>query len=49
MKLEFSRQMFEKCSDIKFHENPSRGSRVVPSGQTRDEDNSRFSQLYERL
>jgi hypothetical protein len=34
MKLEFSRQILEKCSDIKFHENPSSGSRVVPCGRT---------------
>ena len=34
MKLEFSRQIFEKSSDIKFDENPSSGSRVVPCGQT---------------
>ena len=33
-KLEFSRQIFEKPSNIKFHENPSNGSRVVPRGQT---------------
>jgi hypothetical protein len=26
--------MFDKCSNIKFHENPSFGSRVVPCGQT---------------
>jgi hypothetical protein len=25
MKLEFSRQIFEKSSNIKFHENPSSG------------------------
>jgi hypothetical protein len=29
MKLEFSRHMFEKYSNIKFHENPSSGSQVV--------------------
>jgi len=29
MKLEFSRQIFEKYSDVKFHEKPSRVSRVV--------------------
>ena len=34
MKLEFSRQIFEKWSNVKFHENPSSGSRVVPIGQT---------------
>jgi hypothetical protein len=32
MKLEFSRQIFEKYSNIKFHENPSGGSRVVQRG-----------------
>jgi hypothetical protein len=39
MKLEFSRQVFEECSDIKFHENLSRGSRVIACGRT-DEANS---------
>ena len=34
MKLECSRQIFEKYSNIKFNENPSSGSRVVPCGQT---------------
>jgi len=34
MKLEFSRQIFEKSSNIKFHENLSSGSRVVPCGRT---------------
>jgi len=34
MKLEFSGQIFEKFSNIKFHENPSSGRRVVPCGQT---------------
>jgi hypothetical protein len=29
MKLEFSRQNFEKYSNIKFHKNPSSGNRVV--------------------
>jgi hypothetical protein len=33
-KLEFSCQIFEKDSNIKSHQNPSRGSRVVPCGQT---------------
>jgi len=32
--LKFSQQIFEKHSNIKFHENPSCGSRVVPCGQT---------------
>jgi hypothetical protein len=33
MKLEFSRQIFEKYSDVKFHENPSSERRVVPCGR----------------
>jgi len=33
MKLEFSRQHFEKYSNFKFHENPFSGSRVVTCGQ----------------
>jgi hypothetical protein len=34
MKVEFSRQILEKRSNVIFHENPSSGSRVVPCGQT---------------
>jgi len=34
MKLYFSGQIFEKYSNIKFHENPSSGSRVFPCGKT---------------
>ena len=34
MKHEFSRQIFEKSPNFKFHKNPSSGSRVVPYGQT---------------
>ena len=30
MKFEFSVPIFENYSNIKFHENPSAGSRVVP-------------------
>jgi hypothetical protein len=37
MKLEFSRQIFEKRSNIKFHENPSSGSRVVAWGPTEEQ------------
>jgi len=45
MKLDCSQQIFEKYSNIKFHENPSSGSSVVPCGRTdrHDEANSRFS------
>jgi hypothetical protein len=48
MDLEFFLQIFEKSSNIKFHENPSSGSRVVyVDGQTdrHDEANSRFPQF----
>jgi hypothetical protein len=34
MKLEFSRQLFEWYSNIKYHENPPSGTRVVPRGRT---------------
>jgi hypothetical protein len=34
MKLEHFRQIFEEYSNIKFHDNPSSGSRVVPRGRT---------------
>jgi hypothetical protein len=33
MKLEFSGQIFEKYSNIKFNENPSSGSQDVPGEQ----------------
>jgi hypothetical protein len=36
MKLEFSREIFEKCSNIKYHKIRSSRSRVVPCGQTED-------------
>jgi hypothetical protein len=50
MKLEHSLQIFEKYSNIKFNENPSIGSRVVPCGRTDrpDEATIRFSQFCER-
>jgi hypothetical protein len=34
MQLQFSQQIFEKYSNIKFHKNPSSGSQVVPCGWT---------------
>ena len=34
MKIKFSRQIFEKSSNIKFHENSSSVSQVVPCDQT---------------
>jgi len=50
MKIEFSRQIFEKYSNIKFHENSASESRVFPRGRTErhDEANNRISQFYER-
>jgi hypothetical protein len=36
IRLEFWQQIFEKSSNIKFHENPSTGSRVFPCEQTAD-------------
>jgi len=50
MKVEVSRHIFGKSSNIKFHKNPSSGSRAVPCGRTEghDEANSRFSQFRER-
>jgi hypothetical protein len=49
-KLEFSRQIFEIYSSVKFHENVSSGKRIVPCGRTdrHDEANSRSSQICER-
>ena len=43
-KIEVSRQTYQKCSNMKCHENPSIWSRVVPCGRTDrlDEANSRF-------
>jgi hypothetical protein len=34
MKFEFSQQVLEKYSNVKYNENPSSGSRVVTSGRT---------------
>jgi hypothetical protein len=47
IKLEFSRQIFEKYSNMKFHEKSFSGSRVVPSGLTdrHDEADNRCSQF----
>jgi len=40
MKVEFSRQFLEKYSNIKFNENPSKGSRVVPCRRTDGQRNT---------
>jgi hypothetical protein len=34
VKIEFCRQIFEKYANIKFRENPSRGSRLIPHERT---------------
>jgi len=44
MKVSFSRHIFEKYSNIKFHKNPSSGSRVVQYGRT-DEHTDRQDAL----
>jgi len=46
-KLEFSTHISEKYANIKFHENPSSGYRVVRQKGRHDEANSRISQFYE--
>jgi hypothetical protein len=33
MKMDFSRQIFDKPSNVKFNPNPSIGNRVVPAGR----------------
>jgi hypothetical protein len=43
-KLEFSRRIFEKSSNIKFHEKPSSEGRVVSCGQTDGQTWRSFSQ-----
>jgi hypothetical protein len=54
MDIKFSLEIIEEYSNIKFLENPSSGSRVVPCGRRdgqkdrHDEANSRFSQFCER-
>jgi len=54
IKIEVSQQIFQKFSNIKFHENPSSGSRSAPCRQTdgrtkmQQEVNGRFSQFCER-
>jgi len=45
MKLEFSPHVFEKHTNVKFHENPSSGSRVVPCGQTDGQTDERAEEL----
>ena len=49
MKLVFSRHIFEKYSDIKFHENPSNDpSCSMRKYRQTDKDNNRFPQCFEK-
>jgi len=54
MALEYSQQIFEKYSNIKFHENPFIGCQAVLCGRTdgrtdtHDEANNGSSQFCER-
>ena len=43
MKLESYRQIFEKYSNVKFHDVPSSGSRAVRCGQTDRHDEAKQS------
>jgi hypothetical protein len=45
MKLEFSQKIFEKSSNIKFHEKLSHGSRVGPCVQQKDRPDEAISHL----
>jgi hypothetical protein len=52
MKIKFSRQLFEKYTDVKFHENPSSGSRVLwgtNSTDRHEEAGSSFSYFCENF
>ena len=42
MKLQFSRQIFDKILNTRFHKNLSSGSRIVPCGRTHEEDRVAF-------
>ena len=47
LKLEFSRQIFENSSNIKFHGNLFSGNRVVPCGRTdRRTDMTKLKSLF---
>jgi hypothetical protein len=46
MKLEVSRKIFEESSNIKFHENPSSGSRVVLCDRTDRRTDRQTRRIY---
>jgi hypothetical protein len=50
MKLEFSRHVFEKYSNIKFRENPSSVNRIVQCGRTdRETDMTKLIMAFRNL
>jgi len=51
MKMDFPEEILEKYSNIKYHENTSGGSRVIPCGQKKrhDEAESLFAVLRTSL
>jgi len=46
MELEFSRLLLEKYSDIKCHENPLNGSRIIPRGHTDGQTDRHYKANY---
>ena len=45
MKLEFSRQIFEKCPNIKFHVNPS----IPEKSSTRTDGRTDIRQIFRKM
>jgi len=50
IKIEFSQQIFEKSSNIPFHEEPSSASQVVPCGRTDEQtDMTKLTVVFRNL
>ena len=50
IKIEFSQQIFEKSSNIPFHEEPSSASLVVPCGRTDEQtDMTKLTVVFRNL
>jgi len=49
MKTEVSKQIFKKYSNIKFHEDPSTGNRVVPCGWTDGDGHDETSKCFSKI